>query len=57
MDPDNRLDYFRSELEGKLAQVRNELVVLENRLTARIATLEKSLETAVRELHNARLGR
>jgi hypothetical protein len=57
LDANQRLDYFRSELEGKLAAVRQEMLELGKLFNARVAALEKNQETVVRELNRLRLER
>ncbi len=50
-----RLDYFRSEFEGKLERVKQDAKETEKRLLARIDSLEKLLNAQGRELHDIRL--
>jgi prefoldin subunit 5 len=50
MTPDSRLDYFRSEFEGKLSKARKELGDSLAASSERIAQLEKSVNELVREV-------
>ena len=54
MDPQARLDYFRSELEGKLEKLRKDMEEQEKRLTAKVASLEARIDNVVRASSHAR---
>lgn len=56
MNDSARLDYFRSEFEGKVTQLRAEFVEQKKRDDARIAFLEESLRKVHRELKEIRMS-
>jgi hypothetical protein len=53
--PDARIDYFRSELLGQIAQVRKEATEAENRLTKRVLELEETVRKQARTIHDLTL--
>ncbi len=57
MDANARIDYFRSELMGQVAQVRKEATETEVRQAARIQALEDKIVVLTRELHNLAVSR
>ncbi len=57
MDANARIDYFRSELLGQLAQVRKEATEHETRTAARIRELEAKIEVITGQVHNVALSR
>ena len=48
MDPQARIDYFRSEIEGKLKKLEDEMKAMETRQAAKLATLEARIDNALR---------
>ncbi len=50
MDANARVDYFRSEIEGKIATLRSEMNDRQKLVDAKIVALEESLNRAIREL-------
>lgn len=45
-----RIDYFRSEIEGKLSKLREEFKEREKIVDAQVAALQGKLDGALREL-------
>lgn len=56
MTPDQRLDYFRSEFEGKLSQARKEMADIGRLAGERIRQLEERLEKTVHELKDLEMS-
>lgn len=50
MDTNARIDYFRSEFEGKITTLRSEMAERQKAVDAKLAALEESLSKALREL-------
>ena len=50
MDVNARVDYFRSEIEGKIATLRTEMTERQKAVDAKITSLEETLNRAIREL-------
>jgi hypothetical protein len=51
MDTNARIDYFRSEIDGKIQALRNEMIEHNKLVAAKFAELEKKIDSALRELH------
>lgn len=52
MTPDQRLDYFRSEFEGKLSALQKGVEARLASVNEQVRQLEERLDKAVRELKN-----
>lgn len=52
MTPDQRLDYFRSEFEGKLSALQKGIEARLASVNERVRELEERLDKTVRELKN-----
>lgn len=56
MTPDQRLDYFRSEFEGKVFAMRKELAEKLAASSERVRQLEERLDKTVHELKNLEMS-
>jgi hypothetical protein len=50
METNARIDYFRSEIEGKLEKLRKDFDERTKALEMRLTTVQQKLDSAVREL-------
>jgi hypothetical protein len=50
MNDNARIDYFRSEIEGKLTKLRADIAEREKYVDTKLADLKATLDRAVREL-------